>query len=123
MNRILILSVFILGNLYLGFSQQKNENSKLISGRWSVVSMDTGEERVDFSEGNNWMEFSTNGLYHIRLNAKRKVGTWQLSESDNKIEFDGDDFDGSTIIKKLNDKEFLFSIIEGKDIYTMVLKK
>lgn len=123
MKKAIALVVFLLGASYLGFSQEKCNVSQLTSGKWKVKSMEIGNEKLELSGDAHWMVFRTNGVYEIKLEDKAQLGTWKLSENKKDIKFDSQNFDGNSTIKKLTDKEFLFSISQGEVVYNMTLRK
>lgn len=123
MKKATALIVFFLGFSCLGFSQEKDSINNLTSGKWQIESMEIENETMDLSKENHWMVFSTDGKYEMMLDDKKQVGTWQLIVNKNEIKFDAEKFDGISEIKKLTDKEFLFSISEGDVVYIMALKR
>lgn len=121
MKKAIALFVLLICTSYVGYSQQDKNVNSLISGKWFIQTMEVDNDVMDLTAGNHWMVFHSNGLYQLMLDNEEQVGTWQL-DAENELQLD-DNFKGSSIIKKLNDKEFMFSIL-GKDIeYTIALKK
>ncbi|WP_299008352.1 lipocalin family protein [uncultured Tenacibaculum sp.] len=123
MKKVIALLVFLLGSTSLCFSQENQEINSLLSGKWKVQSMEIGNEKMEFSDGNNWLEFNTNGKYQVVMNDQGKEGTWKLNEEKNELEFDDESFESNLKIEKLNDKELLVSAVEDETVYTMVLKR
>lgn len=122
MKKGLLTLVFFLGISYLGFSQEK-ESDVLTSGKWRIESMQVGNEKLELSNENHWMEFHTDGKYQLVLDQQQEEGTWSFSEEAKEIKFDERVFKGKSEIKKLTNREFLFSVSEGDVVYTMTLKK
>lgn len=123
MKRTIILFVFLLGASFLGFSQEKSESQTLTFGKWRIESLDFGSEKVELSKESNWMIFDEKGNYYVIVDDKKLLGsgTWQSNEKG--IKFDGDSFSGSSVVKKLSDKEFMFSLTEGNQVCTVKLSK
>ena len=123
MKRALLTLVFLLGFSILSFSQEKNNLDELISGRWRVEYMEIDGEKIDLTQEENWMVFHNNGVYQLLLDQKEELGTWDFTEGQDEIKFDAKTFDGISKIKKLSNKEFLFSIAEGDLVCTLSLRK
>lgn len=117
-----ILFLFVLGFSCLGFSQEKKDVSKLTTGKWQIESMEIGNEKLELLGDGHYMIFHNDGVYQIALDNKEQSGNWKLLAS-REIEFDSENFAGSTHIKKLTDTEFLFSIHQGSNVCTMTLKR
>lgn len=122
MKKVIALFVLILATSYSSYSQQDQNLNSLISGKWFIETMEVENDLMNLSEEGHWIVFHDNGLYQLMLGEEEQVGTWHFDEK-NELKLDKENFEGSSIIKKLDDKEFKFSVL-GKDIqYTIALKK
>jgi len=118
MNKYLLLFVFLLGISHLGFSQEKENYNNLISGKWQINSVEIENEIINVENEGHWMVFNPNGSYQIMLDKEEQSGTWYL-EDNNYIKFDAENFEGESLIKKIDDNQFKFSIAG----YTLALTK
>ncbi len=123
MKKVITLLVFLLGTTSLSFSQENQEINSLLSGKWKVQSMEIGNEKVEFSDGNSWLELNTNGNYQVLMNNQEKKGTWKVNKEKTRLEFDDDSFESKMKIEKLSKRELLVSAVEDEIVYTMVLKR
>jgi len=119
MKKVLTLFLFFLGSLFLGFSQEKNDQDfdNLTSGKWQIASVEIGNEVMNVANEGHWMMFYDNGLYQLVLDDEEQVGTWKIDKND--IKFDVENFEGNSYLRKLSDSELKFSI-SG---YTLALTK
>lgn len=113
----------MLGASYLGFSQEKGNSEDLTFGKWRIESLDFGSEKVEFSNENNWIIFDKDGNYYVIIDDEKLLGSGTWKSCEEGVKFDGDSFDGDSIIKKLSDKEFSFSLMQGSQVCTVNLKK
>ena len=117
MKKLVTILVLLLAS-FASFSQQENSFNNLTSGKWQIQSVEIENEVMSVSNEDSWMVFYENGLYEMYLDEESQVGTWNLNEN-NVLNFDVENFDGESNIRKLTDHDLKFSI-SG---YTLALSK
>lgn len=114
---LLIISTFT-------YAQEINELDFLTAGKWSVSSVQIGEQKEDFTQKESWMHFYADGKYEIQMSNDQKEGVWKFDEEEKAVTFEDEEALAAGFkIKKLNDKELLFSATEGDVVYTMTLRR
>ncbi|CAL2101135.1 conserved protein of unknown function [Tenacibaculum sp. 190130A14a] len=122
--KVFSIFTFLIVISTFSYAQEINELDFLTAGKWSLSSVQIGEQKQDFTQQDSWMRFHADGKYQIKMSNDQKEGLWKFDEEEKAVTFEDDKALAAGFkIEKLNEKELLFSATEGDIVYTMTLRR
>ena len=122
--KVFSIFTFLLVISTFSYAQEINELDFLTAGKWSLSSVQIGEQKQDFTQQDSWMHFYADGKYQIKMSSEQKEGVWKFDEEEKAVTFEDEQALAAGFkIEKLNEKELLFSATEGDIVYTMTLRR
>jgi len=118
MKKLILVLIITITASFTSFAQQEKNIESLTTGKWNIEVVEVDNEVMNVKNEGHWMVFHPNGSYQIVLDNEEQRGTWNL-DKELGINFDNEVKNGTSSIKKINDKELKFSI-SG---YTIALTK
>lgn len=126
MNKLIIITLFLITSLQKFAGQEKNELDLITSGKWYLEYLENGDEKKTYTEElkeNNWMRFHSDGKHEVMSFSNLDSAEWQLSKNKKKIKMINNDRVSIYEIIKVNENKMILKREDGDIKFTMAFKK